>query len=78
MCRKIIGLGLYYRCFVKDFSKIVWPIVELMLKGKRFVRDSACQEAFDKLKSALIGADVMGYPRASRLYSLDVDASNVG
>ena len=78
MCRKIIGLGSYYRRFVKDFSKIVRPIVELTRKGKRFVWDSACEEAFDKLKSALIGADVMGYPRNAGLSSLDVDASEVG
>ena len=78
MCRKIIGLGSYYRHFVKDFSKIVRPLVELTRKGKRFVWDSACEEAFDKLKSALIGADVMGYPRNAGLYSLDVDASDVG
>ena len=47
MCRKIIGLGSYYRCFVKDFSKIVQPLVELMRKGKRSVWDSTCEEAFD-------------------------------
>ena len=66
------------RRFVKDFSKIVRPIVELTRKGKRFVWASTCEEAFDKLKSALIGVDVMGYPRNAGLYSLDVDASNLG
>ena len=63
---------------MKDFSKIVRPIVELTRKGKRCVWDCACDEAFDKLKSALVGADIMGYPLSVGLYSLDVDASDVG
>ena len=63
---------------MKDFAKIVRPIVELTRKGKRFIWDSACEEAFNKLKFALIGADIMGYPMTQGQLTLDVDASDVG
>ena len=49
------------------------------LKGKRFVWNEACGEAFAKLKKFLVSTDIMGYPRnEGGDFVLDVDASYVG
>ena len=60
--RGIIGLGNYYRRFVKDYSKRVQPLVSLTKKNTPFKWTQECQEAFEDLKRALLGPDIMSFP----------------
>ena len=76
--RQVLGMGSYYRRFIKDFSTLVSPMSKLLRKGTDFEWTKSCQEALDKLKTALTGPEVMGYPRDEDGYILDTDASNVG
>ena len=77
--RQFVAMGSYYRRYIKGFASMVRPMVELTKKGKRFVWDAACDEAFTKLKKSLVRADVMGYPlNEGGDFILDVDASDVG
>ena len=75
--RAILGLGSYYRRFVKDFSKLVHPLIQLTRKDTSFIWTDDCEEAFQKLKVALVGPDVMGYPRQDCSFILDTDACDV-
>ena len=75
--RAILGMGSYYRRFVKDFSQLVNPIVQLTKKSQRFKWTSECQRAFEELKRALTGPSVMGYPRDDCKFILDTDACDV-
>ena len=75
--RGIIGLGSYYRRFVKDFSKLVHPLTELTKKDKPFKWTDKCEEAFQKLKEILTGAEVMGYPKNDCPFVLDTDACDI-
>jgi hypothetical protein len=48
-----LGLAGYYRRFIPNFSKIAWPINELLKKGNKYVWSDACDEAFENLKKLL-------------------------
>jgi hypothetical protein len=76
--RQILGMGSYYRRFVKDFAKLTRPLVELTRKGQEFKWTAACQTSFETLKEILAGPDVMAYPQAEGEFVLDTDASDVG
>ena len=45
-----IGFCNFYRQFIKDFSKIVWPLTRLAQKDTPFEWNEACQTAFESLK----------------------------
>ena len=74
--RGIIGLGNYYRRFVKDYRKRVQPLVSLTKKNTPFKWTQECQEAFEDLKKALLGPDIMSFPTDDGLFILDTDASD--
>ena len=77
--KQFVAMGSYYRRYIKDFATIVRPMVELTKKGKKFVWNDACSNAFQQLKEVLVSSDVMGYPlNNAGQFFLDVDASDVG
>lgn len=67
----------YYRRFVKDFSQIVRPMVQLIKKGEDFIWSEACTASFEEVKNILTEAPVMAYPRDEGEYILDTDACDV-
>ena len=44
--RSFLGHAGFYRCFIKDFSKISRPMCSLLAKDTPFHFDEACQKAF--------------------------------
>ena len=60
--RSFLGHAGFYRCFIKDFSKITKPLTNLLMKDVEFVFDEKCLEAFKFLKQALISAPIMQPP----------------
>lgn len=77
--RRLIGLASWYRRFIADFSTIVSPITEL-LKGKlgKFMWSKEADEAFLKLKTALVSAPVLSNPDFSKPFIIQTDASDIG
>ena len=61
---------------MKNYSSLVRPLTELTRKGVDFKWTAACDEAFHALKQALIGTDIMAYPKETGLFILDTDASD--
>ena len=76
--RSFLGLCSYYRRFIIKFSTRASPLNQLLEKERPFIWTPECQRAFDDLKSALTGEEVMAYPQDDGLYILDTDASNTG
>lgn len=77
--RQFVAMGSYYRRYIKDFATMVRPMADLTKKGKRFIWDAACEEAFNSLKKALMSSDIMSYPlNDAGVIVLDVDVSDVG
>ena len=75
--RSFLGLGNYYRRFVRNYSALVKPLTELTKKNKTFRWDDDCQKAFTTLKDVLMGPEIMAYPSDCGDYILDTDACDV-
>ena len=76
--QQFLGLASYYRRFVKDFSKICYPLHRLTEKNTPFAWSHQCQEAFSKLRKCLVSAPILAYPNFSKPFILDTDASDTG
>ena len=59
--RSFSGMCNYYRCFVKNFSKIASPFKALLAKEAKFNRNEKCKKSFTELKEALVTAPVLKY-----------------
>ena len=76
--RQFLGLANYFRRFIRDYSSIATPLTRLTSKTVPFEWTLACQEAFEKIKHALINAPVLTLPDPSAPYTVWSDASIVG
>ena len=76
--RTFLGLANYYRCFIKGFVHIARPLNVLTKKGVKFSWTQSCDDAFDKLKRALVSAPILVYPNFKEPFLLFVDASSMG
>lgn len=84
--RRFLGFANYYRKFVISYAKLSAPLENLMktsCKGninleKRTILkwDSHTENCYEKLKTALISAPVLGYPRKNDSFVIDCDASH--
>ena len=72
--RQFLGMATYYRRFIQNFAKIAAPLSELTSKNVEFHWGEESQQAFDRLKSALVGPEVMAYPLNDGEFILDTDA----
>ncbi|CAG2222543.1 unnamed protein product [Mytilus edulis] len=75
--RQLLGMGSYYRRFIKDLSAMVKPLTDLTKKSKSFEWTKECQIAFEKLKQAFTSTDIMAFPRDEGEYYLDTDAAQL-
>ena len=73
--RSFLGLAGYYRRFIEGFSKIAWPMTELLKKEKKFVWIEFCERSFQKLKRRLTTAPVLTLPDIHRDFVIYCDAS---
>ena len=73
--RALLGMGSYYRRFIRDYSEKMQPLIQLTKKHQKFDWTPACQEAFEQLKRALTGPEIMAYPKDEGEFILDTDAS---
>lgn len=76
--RSFLGLCSYYRRFIAKFSTIAAPLNRLLEAGQTFEWTPDCQAAFENLKAALTGDEVMSYPSDDGLFIIDTDASDTG
>jgi hypothetical protein len=76
--RSFLGLGGYYRRFIKGFSKISKPMTELLEKDKQFEWTSTCEASFQELKKRLTTAPVLVIPDMEKSFFIYCDASGEG
>ena len=76
--RAFLGLTGYYRRFIQNYGEIAKPLHELTEKNTEFVWTTERERAFQKQKSSLTTAPILGYPSAEEddVFLLDTDASN--
>ncbi|KZZ95139.1 Ribonuclease H-like protein [Ascosphaera apis ARSEF 7405] len=82
--RQLLGLAEYYRRCIKDLSKIVAPLSEMIkttdeaLRKKRYRPiqwNASCEQAFLDLKETLTTDPVVRQPRRHEPYVIETDAS---
>lgn len=76
--RRVLGMMGYYRRFVRNFSDIARPLNDLLLKNKKFIWTSECEEAFIKIKTIFMSKPILISPNFQAPFIIAVDASDVG
>ena len=76
--RSFLGLANFYRRFVPKFADTAAPLTNLTGKNVTFVWDVIHQQAFEKLKQALVSPPIIAYPTPQDKFVLTTDASDVG
>jgi hypothetical protein len=74
--RSILGHAVFYRRFIKDFSKITKTLTHLLQKDVAFDFDEKCLPVFWTLKSALVSAPIIQPPDWSQPFEIMCDASD--
>ena len=74
--RNFLGHVLFYRQFIKDFSKISKSLSKLLNKDAVFLFDEDCLKAFNTLKTSLVSAPVIIAPNWHQEFELMCDASD--
>ncbi len=75
--RSILGLGNYYKRFIKSYFVITAPLQELLKKSVYFRWDDEQEQAFIKLREALCKAPVLAYPDPNVPYIVDTYTSKL-
>jgi len=75
--RAVLGLGNYYRRFIKGYGNIIAPLQRLTRKEVDFEWGDEEQASLDKLKEAFCSAPILAYPdHKAGNFIVDTDASN--
>ena len=73
--KSFLGLCGFYRRYVRSYSQIISPMLRNLKKDVKFEWDEECQQAFDKLKNALVTAPILIFPDVNKPFTLVTDAS---
>ena len=71
-----LGLVGYYRKFIRNFAKITKPLTMLTRMDVKFEWKEIHQNAFMKLKEAIIQAPILRYPDTTKPYIVYTDVSD--
>src|SRR5690606_4762784 len=74
--QSFLGFANFYRRFILAYSRLVSPLTELTRKNVPFVWTPACQEAFDKLKTAFTSAPILRHFDIDKEIVVETDASD--
>lgn len=78
--KRFVAFANYYRRFIPNFANIVYPLNKLCKKNVQFMWSTEHNEAFIKLKSALMNPPILQYPDFSEnnIFKLQTDACKTG
>lgn len=76
--RQFIGLASFFRRFIRGFGEIARPLTKLLKKNSVWLWSQIQEEAFDKLKNALISRPVLALYNPSLETQIHTDASKHG
>ncbi|KAI0996563.1 hypothetical protein K3495_g11619 [Podosphaera aphanis] len=73
--RSFLGFANFYREFIPNFSKIVYPLLDLTKKDRAFLWLEEHEESFETLKELFITAPVLALYDPERLTVVEADCS---
>ena len=76
--KRFLGMVNYIGHFVPNLSQITQPLRSLLKNDSVWLWDTACDQAFSKLKQILTGSDILSYYDPEKPTKLQVDASMNG
>jgi hypothetical protein len=76
--RSFLGFTGFYWYFIKDYSKIARPLIDLTKKNLRFIWTEKQQLAFERLKTLMCAKPVLRQPDYDKTFTLSTDASGYG
>jgi hypothetical protein len=74
--QSFLGLGNYYRKFIRDYSKIATPLTNIAKTGQEFKWEKEQGKAFETLKEAFTTAPVLRLYDPKRPIIIETDASD--
>src|SRR5437667_1473928 len=74
--RVFLGFANFYRRFIRHFSKIVRPLVNLTKKNMKFLWDTTCERAFNDLKKRFTTAPILAHFDPDLECVLEADSSD--
>lgn len=76
--RRFLSVAGYYRCFCKNLSTVVYPLISLCSPVLLFVQTDKCDQAFNVSRSILCSGPVLEAPHFFCPLSHEMDASATG
>ncbi|GBG72364.1 hypothetical protein CBR_g11942 [Chara braunii] len=76
--RSFLGMCGYYRNFVKNYSTVASPLIDLARLDMPWDRSDECEGAFKRLKHALMNHEVLMVPDPQKPFIVTTDASQYG
>lgn len=76
--KSFLGMARYYRRFIKGFSNIAKPAIDLFKKENKFIWTKECEESFQEIKKSLTTYPMMTLPDIHQGFVIFCDASRQG
>ena len=76
--QQFLGLTSYYRRFVSNYAKIVYPLHSLTRKEALFQWSAECETAFETLRTKLSTSPLLTYPNFSKDFTSETNVSKFG
>ena len=73
--RSFLGLSNYYRKFIAGFSKMVWPLTQLIQKDQSFSWTKKCETCFEEMKKRFTSAPVLAITDTTKAFEVFCDVS---
>lgn len=75
--RRFVAFCNYYRRFIPNFASYSVHLTKLTRKKEPFVWTENCEQAFQKLKTALLSPRILQYPVFDKNFYITTDASKI-
>jgi hypothetical protein len=76
--QKFLGFTGYYRHFIKDYSKIARPLLDLTKQATPWHWEDPQQQAFEELRDKMVSKPVLQQPDFNKVFYLQTDTSKYG
>ena len=74
--RFFLGLANYYRRFIKGYSKVSYPLTDLLKKERKWEWDAKCQAAFQMIKDVITSESILRLLNFELPFEVHTDASD--